>query len=401
MEALSKRCEGNTVRVQEILEQEYGVCIPYSSLTRLVRANAVRRPSKKQSGIYTFQPGQEMQHDTSPYRILIGGKLQKVQCASLVLAYSRKLYMQFYPSFTRFEARVFLARAFTFMEGCCLRCIIDNTSVLIVVGTGPEAEPAPEIRQFEKVFGTRFEAHHVGHADRKARIERPFDYIRKNFLVGRTFNDWDDLNRQAREWCVNVSNKKVKRTIGMSPDAAFVTEKPHLVPLPPHIPPVYVTKPRRVDTQGYVHLDTNRYSVPYKLIGQNVEVHKHMESVRVYHRHELVAEHARAIHKRDARITEPGHRAPYLKRAKRGGVSKEEALLKEGGGLLAQYVAGLKKRSRGRGVVKMRGLLELKRTYPDRPFMAAVIKAERYGMYDLRRLEHMILAEVGEEFFAL
>ena len=389
------------VRVQELLEEQHGTLIPYSSLTRLVRESALRHPPKKQTGTYTFLPGEEMQHDTSPYRILIGDRKYNVQCASLVLAYSRKLYMQFYPCFTRFEARVFLSEAFVFMDGTCRRCVVDNTCVLIAHGTGPDAEVAPEIKQFEKLFGTRFVAHRIGHSDRKARIERPYDYIRKNFLVGRVFRDWDDLNRQALDWCLNVSNAKPKRTIGMSPDVAYVTEKPYLTPLPPHIPPVYVTLYRIVDTQGDVHLDTNRYSVPYQLIGKRVEVHKYIETVRIFYRYEPVAKHKRAAHKRNVRVTDPAHRAPYLKSGKSGTASKEETLLKKDGGLLARYVTGMKKRSRGRGTVKMRKLLELKRTYPNEAFMQAVAQAERYGLYDLNRLEKMIISDIAGNYFKL
>ena len=48
-------------------------------------------------GHYDFQPGQEMQHDTSPHRITIGGVEQRIDTASLVLCYSRMLVFQAYP----------------------------------------------------------------------------------------------------------------------------------------------------------------------------------------------------------------------------------------------------------------------------------------------------------------
>ena len=124
--------------------------------------------------------------------------------------------------------------------------------------------------------GVGFVPHAVGDADRKARIERNFAYAEKNFLAGRTFSDWHDLNEQAKRWCEEVANRKVKRSLGMSPEAAYLMEKPHLTPLPPYIPPVYQTFYRTVDLEGYVHVDTNRYSAPERLIGKEVEVHKLM-----------------------------------------------------------------------------------------------------------------------------
>jgi hypothetical protein len=67
-----------------------------------------------------------------------------------------------------------------------------------------------------------------------------------------------------------------KRSLGMSPEAAYLMEKPHLASLPPYIPPVYQTLDRTVDLEGYVHVDTNRYSMPEWLIGKEVEVHKRL-----------------------------------------------------------------------------------------------------------------------------
>ena len=53
------------------------------------------------------------------------------------------------------------------------------------------------------------------------RVERPF----YNFLAGKTFNDWNDLNHQGLEWCMNVYDKKYKRSLKMSPEQVYITEK--------------------------------------------------------------------------------------------------------------------------------------------------------------------------------
>ena len=201
-------CKGNAVRVQEIL-RDHGHEIPYSTLTRVVRDLELREEArKKRSGTYHFEPGQETQHDTSPHQVMLGGKKVKAQCASLVLAYSRKLFIQYYPAFTRFEAKIFLREAFLFMDGLCPRCTIDNTSVIVAHGSGSDAVIAPEMEHFGRIFGVRFIPHEVGDADRKARVERNFSYVEKNFLAGRTFTDWHDLNAQAKAWCVSIANSK-------------------------------------------------------------------------------------------------------------------------------------------------------------------------------------------------
>jgi hypothetical protein len=390
------------VRVQEILKSEYGRNVPYTTLTRMVRDLDLREDKKNaRSGTYEFGPGQEMQHDTSPHPVLLGERKVKAQCAGLVLGYSRKLFIQYYPCFTRFEARVFLDAAFRFMEGTCPRCIIDNTSVLVAHGSGPEAEIAPEIERFGALFNVQFIPHAVGDVNRKAKMERNFAYAENNFLAGRSFKDWHDLNEQAKRWCQEGANQKVKRSLGMSPEAAYLMEKPHLTPLPPYLPPVYQTFYRTVDVEGFAQVDTNRYSVPEGLVGQEVEVHKRWDRIEVFFKNQKVADHPRLLDKRETRITAPGHHAPFSRERAHEGPSVEEKALLGQQPWLDPFVKELKRRSGGRGLRSMRRLLDLKRTYPPEAFEKAVAEALRYGLCDLSRLEQMILSQVQGDFFTL
>jgi len=399
---LFARCKGNVVRVQEILQDEHSYGIPYSSLTRLVREAGLRQGNTKgRAGAYEFGPGEEIQHDTSPHRISLGGKKLTAQCAGLVLAYSRTLFIQYYPAFTRFEAKVFLTDAFRFMDGTCPRCIIDNTSVIVAAGSGPDAQIAPEMERFGAIFGVCFCPHRVGDADRKARIERQFSYIEGNFLAGRSFDDWHDLNAQAKDWCMKVANSKFKRSLGMNPEQAYVLEKPHLQVLPPYLPPAYKTLHRLCDVEGYVTVDTNRYSVPERLIGKQLEVHKSWDHIQVYFGRQKVAHHRRVLDNCEARITAPGHHAPKARARARQEPCAEQKALTGHCDLLDRYVAELKKRTSGRAVRPMRVLLELKRTYPEDAFTKALQEASHYGLYDLSRLEQMILSHVAGDFFCI
>ncbi len=400
IEALFARCGGNVVRVQEVLREQYQRELAYSSLTRWIRDAGLRQP-KPRAGSYCFEPGEEMQHDTSPMRLQLNDKTCTAQCAALVLAYSRRLWIQFLPQFTRFEAKWFLRDAFRFMDGTARRCVIDNTSVVVAGGSGPQADIAPEMVAFGDAFGVQFVPHRLMHPDRKARVERPFDYVQRNFLAARTFQDWDDLNQQAQAWCQRVANQKPKRVLGMSPEAAYVLEKPHLQALPKVLPPVYQTYYRLVDVEAYVSLDTNRYSVPESLIGQSVTVLKYPSTVVVFHRHRQISDHPRLIGQREAKSTLPGHHLPQARRRTYHGPALEERHLSGHHPQLDQYVRELKRRAPGRGVRRLRRLLELKRRYPPEPFYAAIAQALHYGLFDLGRVEQLILERVAGDFFQL
>ena len=63
--------------------------------------------------------------------------------------------------------------------------------------------------------------------------------------------------------------------------------------------------------------------------------------------------------------------------------------------------AGLKQRSRKVVTLALRQLLRMVREYPREPLLGAVAEAARYGLYDLDRLERMILRRVTREYFLL
>jgi len=399
VKAAFERARGNVVRVRELLAGD-GIEVHYSTLTRWVREAGLRSPPRR-AGEYDFVPGQEMQHDTSPHRVTFAtaDKPVTAQCAGLVLAYSRRLFIQYYPRFTRFEAKTFLLEAARFMAGVCPVCIIDNTSVLLASGSGADAVIAPEMGAFARTLGFRFRAHQVGHPDRKGRIERPFAYVETNFLAGRYFVDFDDLNRQVLAWCCDVANRKPKAALGMSPDAAYVIEQPHLVPLPDALPPVYELLERLVDLYGYVSVDTNRYSVPERLVGKSVAVYKLPAEIRVCRKDTTIAVHPRMIAQRNAKSTLPGHHTIPLRQGR--GTATEEKMLSGHHPSLDRYVDAIRQRGNAGGRRALRRLVEMKRTYPAGPFIAAVEQALLYGLFDLGRLEDLILKQVAGDFFAL
>ena len=392
------RAQGNAVRMNQILQEEDDKQVAYSTLTRWVR-DADLRTVVKRSGEYHFEPGQEMQHDTSPHKVEVAGKRMVAQCAGLTLAYSRRLFIWYYPRFTRFEAKDFLARAAQFMDGVCPRCVIDNTSVMLAGGAGPDAVFAPEMAAFARALGFHFMAHRVNDPDRKARIERPFAWIETNFLPGRTFTSFDDLNAQALRWCQEVANVKPKRSLGMAPEAAYVMEKPHLRALPCVLPGVYEVLDRGVDLYGYVSVDTNRYSCPERLVGKQVTVYKYYASIEIHYKHSLVASHPRLVGVRDARSTLPGHHTIPKRKAREP--SLQAQLLSDQGGVLQTYVKALVRHLNGRGTRAINRLLEMQRTYPAQPFLAALEQALKYGLFDLTRVQTLVLRHVAGDFFAI
>jgi transposase len=391
--------KGNLRLVYEELET-LGAEFSYAALTGFCRRHEIGFKPKAPSGRYHFDAGEEMQHDTSPHKVMIGGKLRLVQSASLVLCFSRMVFMRYYPTFDRFWAKVFLTEAFTFFGGACKRCEIDNTHVVVAHGTGATMIPAPEMAAFAGRFGFEFQAHEVGDANRSARVERMFHFIEHNFLPGKDFKDWDDLNQQARAWCEKV-NAMTKRAIHARPIDLFGQERNALKPLPGYVPEVYRLHHRIVDNEGYVTLRLTRYSVPYKLMGRQLELRENQHRIEIYQGPRVVASHANTWDSNDTRVTLREHRPP---RGEGRGMVKSapgevELLQLEPG--LAAYVLALKARSSGRAALVLKRLLGMVRDYPREALLKAVDEALAYGMFDLTRLDAMVLRNVRQDYFVM
>ena len=104
--------------------------------------------------------------------------------------------------------------------------------------------------------------------------------IESNFLAGRTFSSWEDLNQRAQERC-DKGNSTYKKHIRAVPRELFAVERLHLKPLPAWIPEVYRLHQSLVDIEGYIALHTNRYSVPVDWIGRRVEVRETKEKTEI------------------------------------------------------------------------------------------------------------------------
>lgn len=398
--ALYTSCKGNLVRVHEELIVQGKVTMSYPALTAFCRKHGIGYEPKKPSGRYHFDPGEEMQHDTSPHDAHISGALRRVQTASLVLCHSRVMFFQFYPRFTRFDCKVFLTEAVQYVGGACKHCMIDNTHVVVLRGTGKEMVPVPEMEAFGRRLHFKFIAHEKGDANRSARVERPFHFIETNFLAGRKFADFADANREARLWCDKV-NMKFRRSLHASPVELFAAEKPALRPLPLWIPEVYVLHQRIVDLEGYTHVDGHTYSVPYQLIGKAVEVRETKDKIRVFVGPREVAVHDKAIATIKQRRTLVEHRPPRGQLAAHMPPLPEERELADAGAPFADYAAALRKRGGSRWPLALRRFAQMRRDYPAVPLVAAIEAAAHYGLYDLDRLERMILRNVATAYFVM
>lgn len=259
---LHQDCDGYAQRMMEILREEHGMAVKYSTLTRHLRELGISLPVSQRCERVPDQPGAEMQHDTSPFTLLVGSARLRLQASLLYLRYSKRRYLQFYPVFDRFHMKCFLHLALTHWGYAPPICVIDNTNLARWRGLGSNAVMVPEMEAFGKAHGFRFVCHAPKHSNRKAGEERSFFTVETNFVPGRTFQTMEDLNRQALEWSTVRMEQRPQGKAGLIPAQAFEHERAFLIPLPCHLPAPYLLLERSVDEYGYVAVGGNYYEVP-------------------------------------------------------------------------------------------------------------------------------------------
>jgi transposase len=290
LRTLYEQCEGRAQRVHEKLVEEEGFEMSYPTLTRLLREEGIGAPAKSRCAQVPDEPGAEMQHDTTVYQVKLGGKPTRLVASLLYLRYSKRRYLKFYRGFNRFQMKCFLHEALRFWNYAARRCIIDNTNLARLRGTGAEALIVPEMEAFGRRYGFRFRCHEKGHANRKAGEERSFWTTETNFLPGRTFESLEDLNRQALEWATVRLENRPQGKARLIPAQAFEHECGYLLELPAHLPEPYQPHKRGTDQYGYVAFEGNYYWVPGTR-RDDVNILQYAERLKIYRARECLAEY--------------------------------------------------------------------------------------------------------------
>lgn len=392
---LYDECRGRAQRIHEKLIEEEGIRVGYSTLTRIIRDLGLGRRKNSRCARVPDEPGAEMQHDTSPYTITIGGQKSRVVGSILYLRYSKMRYLQFYRSFNRFCMKCFFHEALTYFGYCAPVCIIDNTNLARLRGTGKNAIISSEMERFSERFGFKFVCHEKGHANRKAGNERSFYTVETNFFPGRSFQSLEDLNKQAYEWAtVRMANRPVSKS-ALIPAKAFDYEKLYLVKLPPYISLPYLVHTRDVDQYGYAPFNANFYWVPGTSRGQ-VLVVQYSKMIKIYRARKLLAEYALPPDGvKNQTFSPKGFPKPLYKPKNRKGANDlEEKKLRVLSEEVNEYL-NFALKAKGKEKYKIiRELFGLSRKMSPNIFIKTIKRALRYRITDTECIERIALLQM-------
>lgn len=398
LERLYRECHGWIQRIHEKLIEEEQIEVGYSTLTRLLRDLGLGRNQASRCDRVPDEPGAEMQHDTTIYQLKLGEQKTKVIASLIYLRYSKRRYLKFYRAFNRFAMKCFLHEALMFW-GCAAKdCIIDNTNLARLRGVGKRAVIVPEMKAFSRRYGFQFVCHAIDHANRKAGNERSFWTVETNFLPGRSFDSWEDLNQQARQWATERMEYRPQGKSGLIPAKAFEHEYGYLHRLPVHLPAPYQVHQRGTDQYGYVCFGANYYWVPGS--GRDdVKVFQYADRLKIFLRQACLAEYPLpASGTRNEWFSPTGHPQPrHQPRRFRRDAHQEEQRLRAMGEEVATYLdfalsaPGVAQRHRF-----TRELFAFSRKVTNSIFIKTIQRAHRYRIIDLatvRRIAWLCISQ--------
>ena len=165
--------------------------------------------------------------------------------------------------------------AFAYFGGRCEQLLYDRMRT-VVLGSGESGGKArlnATFAAFAAHWGFTVRLCQPYRAQTKGKVESGVKYVKRNFVPGRTFRDLEDFNAQLLLWQREIADRRVHGTTHVQPIVRYAEEAAHLVPTHTHASFLAAMVRERVVADDWlVSIDSNRYSVPYRLIGQTVQV---------------------------------------------------------------------------------------------------------------------------------
>lgn len=256
------------------------------------------RPKKPPEAFLRLRtlPGEQAQVDWAHFgKLTIGRATRPLWAFVMVLSYSRRVVLRFFPGLSMSFFLRGHVDAFGEIGGIPRVVLYDNLKSAVLERHGDAIRFNPMLLELAAHY--RFEPRPVAVArgNEKGRVERAIRYVRDAFFEGRAFADLSDLNRQAIEWTSGPSQDRSwvedrSRTVR----AAFDEERTTLLPLPDEPFPALERCEVEIGKTPYARFDLNDYSVPHHHTQKTLVVFADLDTVRIEDAAETIATHPRS-----------------------------------------------------------------------------------------------------------
>ncbi len=223
----------------------------------------------------------------------------KIHCFLMVLCHSRLLYIEFTRS-EKFEEFIRChENAFKFFGSRVpMEIWYDNLRSAVTERMGSLIRFNARFLAYLGHHGIRPHACNPAKGNEKGRVESGVKLVRDSFWAGRQFKDFNDIGRQAAIWRDEVSNRREHRSTRKIPILHFETAEKHLLrEANPHAYDTTEIFSRVVPPTFLIAYESNRYSVPWTLVGLTLTVRASDQALDFYYHERQVACHVRSYDK--------------------------------------------------------------------------------------------------------
>jgi transposase len=292
-----QRHHGNADVVRQDLEREHAIAV---SLRTVERAVSPFRRELRAAEVATVRfetaPGEQLQIDFGETTVAIAGERVRVHLFVATLGYSRRPYVAVFTHERQSAWWSGIEGAFHHFAGRTRELLIDNAKPLVNFHDAQTREVRfnDRFHAFCRYWDVLPKACAPYRARTKGKDERGVGYVKRNAIAGHAFASMAALEAHLAWWMREVADVRVHGTTGEVPIERFrAKEATALRSLEGRttFQPIRECV-RRVHADACIELETNRYSVPWQLIGETVSVLVN-DQVRVMHGGQEVAAHTR------------------------------------------------------------------------------------------------------------
>jgi transposase len=302
---------GNCDVVRQDLLREHGLTVSLRTVERA--AGPLRQALQAEARAclrFETAPGKQLQIDFGEITVAIGGERVRMHLFVATLGYSRRPFVRAF----RYERQ---SAWFDGMEGAFQRfggvpreVLFDNARALVDYHNAETREVRfnERLHAFARYWRFHPRACAPYRARTKGKDERGVGYVKHNAIAGHAFISWAALEAHLDWWMREIADQRVHGTTGEIPLVRFEREEASALQPLEGRPPFQQVRElvRRVQADCVIEVDGNGYSVPWRLIGESVQVVVCGGRVHVSHAGQEVAVHAETTGRRQ-RIIDPTH----------------------------------------------------------------------------------------------
>ena len=231
------------------------------------------------------------------------GRRRKLYAFLMTLSHSRHQFL--YPVLAEdatawHEGHV---KGLAFFGGAPRRVVPDNLTAGIRKADRYDPRINRAYGELARHYGFLVDPARAAHPTDKPKVERGVAYARASFFAGRDFDSLEGMRAAALQWCLTTAGLRAHGTTGEQPLVAFQKrERAALRPLPtrPWEPVTWTTA--KVQADCHVRAGNVLYSVPYRYVGQRLDVRLGARTVTIYEGEAVVATHVRQERGRATRL---------------------------------------------------------------------------------------------------